>query len=172
LHATKETEVNPKGESKVTRGRYYTAAGRTPQLFGVNANIVVPGRYSQEEIGELFGEYPLESDQLSSRFEDDFSDLSPFQKEHVKEIYRHTRQIKNLSLLPYLPQLQDNSARRLSHNRSHQKLLESLKKDSQIEISEELPSEKTLDIQLEESYLIMKDLILMLWESALIERAS
>lgn len=42
LNATKNEAVNPQGEYKVTRGRYYTVSGKTPQLTGVISDIVVP----------------------------------------------------------------------------------------------------------------------------------
>ncbi len=43
LEASNYGRVNPKGEYKVTRGRYYTVSGKSPQLVGVPADIVVPG---------------------------------------------------------------------------------------------------------------------------------
>ena len=38
---------------KVTVGKYYTVSGHTPQKEGVKADIVVPGRWSKEKIGEM-----------------------------------------------------------------------------------------------------------------------
>ena len=39
LAATEADKVNPQGEYKVTRGRYYTVSGKTPQLTGVLSDI-------------------------------------------------------------------------------------------------------------------------------------
>lgn len=173
LHATNETEVNPKGEYKVTRGRYYTVSGKTPQLLGVSADIVVPGIYSQEEIGEIFGDYPLESDRIQPNFEDSFSDLSLFQREHVKEVYRHHRQLRNTLYLPYLETLKRNSEHRLQHHLGYQRFLQTLSKEQDKTSDHDAMSEDLAsDFQLEESYLVMKDLILMSREQALVEEVA
>ena len=50
---------------KVTVGRYYTASGRSPQIQGVQSDILVPTAFFPYNIGERYLEYPLSSDQLS-----------------------------------------------------------------------------------------------------------
>ena len=71
LNTSKEGSVNPEGEYKVTRGRYYTVSGKTPQLKGVEADIIVPGPLSEMELGEAFAKYPLENDSIKANYDDD-----------------------------------------------------------------------------------------------------
>jgi carboxyl-terminal processing protease len=44
---------------KVTVGRYYTVSGRSTQVAGVKADVIVPGIYNSMPFGEEFLEYPL-----------------------------------------------------------------------------------------------------------------
>src|SRR5690606_13622424 len=67
--------VNPQGEYKVSRGRYYTVSGASPQLVGVKSDIIIPGPLSESDIGERFGKYPLSADQIQASFDDDLSDI-------------------------------------------------------------------------------------------------
>jgi len=54
LNPINSSKINPQGEYKVTRGRYYTVSGKSPQLTGVASNIIVPGILSQLDVGEKF----------------------------------------------------------------------------------------------------------------------
>ena len=58
------TDDKAKAFYKVTVGRYYTASGRSPQIEGVKADIVVPSEMANANIGERFLKYPLSGDQL------------------------------------------------------------------------------------------------------------
>ncbi|HUD01907.1 MAG TPA: S41 family peptidase, partial [Rhabdochlamydiaceae bacterium] len=92
LEASNYGRVNPKGEYKVTRGRYYTVSGKSPQLVGVPADIVVPGFFSTMEIGEKFSKFPLEPDQIEPSFNDDLSDIPAIHRHQVMRMYKYDLQ--------------------------------------------------------------------------------
>jgi hypothetical protein len=94
LDAASNGRVNPKGEYKVTRGRYYTVSGKSPQLVGVSSDVVVPGPYSALEIGEKYTKYPLENDSIPENFQDDLSDIPPKQRDQISWLYRYNLQPK------------------------------------------------------------------------------
>ncbi len=162
LNTTKAGPVNPQGEYKVTRGRYYTVSGNTPQLTGVLSDIVAPGILSEMEIGEKFSKYPLETDKIKENFDDDLSDISYFQREKVKALYKFELQKKMTTYSPYMEKLRKNSEERIAHNKNYQAFLKELKKEENegTEPQEEVPdSSGTSDFQLNEAFNVMKDLI-------------
>ncbi|PJD96116.1 MAG: tail-specific protease [Parachlamydia sp.] len=165
LNSNSVGSVNPEGEYKVTRGRYYTVSGKTPQLNGVFADIVVPGVLSESEMGEKFAKYPLESDQIKENFDDDLADIPFTQRPKIKLLYKFDLQPKLTTYTKYLETLKKNSAYRLEHNKNYQIFLKELgKKDKDVIVSEdeEEASFGQNDLQLAETYNIMKDLILMI----------
>ncbi len=160
LISDKAGDVNPEGEYKVTRGRYYTVSGKTPQLNGVQSDIVVPGALSFVDIGEKFNKYPLANDSIKENFDDDLSDVPVLERSKIRSLYRFNLQKKLKIYTPYMTILKANSAFRLEHNKNYQAFLAELKKE---EPSEEEAEEKfgQNDLQLTEAYNIMKDLILL-----------
>lgn len=109
---------------KVTVGRYYTVSGRSTQVTGVGADIVVPSHYAPYNIGERFLEYPLPQDHVEAAYVDPLTDLD-----------EKTRRIFQARYLPFtqravsfwkkmLPALKENSAQRLSNNPSFQSFLQ------------------------------------------------
>lgn len=163
LGTTESEQVNPKGEYKVTRGRYYTVSGKTPQLTGVLSDVIVPGPLSESEIGERFAKYPLENDHIHSNFDDDLSDIPILQRDKIRKLYKFGIQEKIDTYVPYIEKLKDNSAKRLENSHNFQNMIKEIKKkeDSDTDSVENFGQN---DIQLEECYQIMKDLILMLEE--------
>ncbi|MFN4174336.1 MAG: S41 family peptidase, partial [Parachlamydiaceae bacterium] len=161
LNTTKNDHVNPKGEYKVTRGRYYTVSGKTPQLNGVISDITVPGPLSETEIGEKFAKYPLESDKIKENFDDDLSDIPFYQRDKIRSLYKFDLQKKMDLYGPYLETLKKNSAYRIEHDKNYQSFLKEIKKN---EVDEESASEKygQNDIQLNETYNIMRDLLFLM----------
>lgn len=160
LNATGTEKVNPQGEYKVTRGRYYTVSGNTPQFTGVKSDLVIPGALSQTEIGEKKAKYPLENDKIKSNFEDDLSDVPFLQREKIRLLYKFDLQ-KKLNLYDrYLDTLKQNSQQRIKVNKNYQNFLVNLKKENDLE---EEPQEKfgQNDLQLEEAYNVIKDLIIL-----------
>lgn len=153
--------VNPEGEYKVTRGRYYTVSGNTPQLTGVASEILVPGSLSETEMGEKFADYPLENDQIKENYDDDLSDIPYSQRNKVRLIYKFDLQPKLAVYVPLLPILRKNSEYRIKENTNYQNFLKELKKNDH-EVEEENEEQfGQNDLQLTEAYNIMKDLILL-----------
>lgn len=162
LNTTKNGAVNPEGEYKVTRGRYYTVSGQTPQLTGVNSDIQVPGPLSESEVGEKFSKYPLESDKIEPNFEDTLSDIPANQREKIRQLYHFNLQQKLTTYQPYLGILKQNSDERIKNNKSYQKFLKELKdKNKSVEDEEETPGSYG-DVQLTEGMNIMRDLIYLM----------
>lgn len=162
LNGEKSTDINPKGEFKVTRGRYYTVSGKTPQLTGVEADIVIPGLLSQSDIGEKYGKYPLENDRIKPNFDDDLSDIPFLQRDRVRLLYKFDLQKPLKTYVPYVDQLKINTEARLTNDKNYQNFLKELKKKSE-EIDPENPEEfGQNDLQLQEAYSLMKDLIFLM----------
>lgn len=150
-------KVNPKGEYKVTRGRYYTASGKSPQLIGVTSDIVLPGVLSTLEIGEKYSKFPVQTDHIEPHFEDTFSDIPFIHRQRVNKLYQEDKQ----SVLPIknLPLLKKNAEQRVANNKNYQNFLKEMAKKDEM-------GESTLffglnDLQLEETVKVMKDYILL-----------
>lgn len=159
----KNDAINPQGEYKVTRGRYYTVSGGTPQLIGVVSDIVVPGPLSELEIGEKFSKFPLESDKIPANFIDTFSDIPFFQREKIRSQYQFNMQLRQHTYEPYMEQLKENSALRIENNKNYQNFIKELKKNGDVEeeSSEEIGQS---DLQLFETYNIMRDLLFLMYQ--------
>jgi len=153
-------KTNPQGEYKVTRSRYYTVSGKTPQLKGVFSDLVVPGILSQVDIGEEFSKFPLENDEIEPHFDDDLSDVSPFHRIQLGPLYRNNLQQRLTTYVPYLDLLKTNSSLRIGTNKNYQKfLLEIEKKNFD---SESIDLFGQVDLQLVEACNIMKDCIFLI----------
>jgi len=160
LNASKDAKVNPEGEYKVTRGRYYTVSGLTPQLTGVASDITIPGVLSKAEIGEQYSKYPLENDFIKDNFDDDLSDIPFSQRDKIRMLYKFDLQPRLNIYTRYTDTLKGNSEQRIANNKNYQALLEELDKE---EYSEETQANfGKNDLQLAETYNVMKDLILLL----------
>ncbi len=160
LDAAGDLKVNPEGEFKVTRGRYYTVSGRSPQLVGVSSDLVVPGILAELDIGEEFAKFPLGNDEIAPHFEDDLSDLPPMVRLQLGPLYRYDLQKRLTHLEPYLTTLRDNSQMRIHSNAAYQNFLDELAKknfdSSSIEVFDQG------DLQLVEAFNILKDLLYLL----------
>ncbi len=167
LNSNSNGQVNPKGEYKVTGGRYYTVSGRTPQLDGVLADITVPGIYSETDIGEKFTKNALQPDSIHPNFDDLLDDIPIFQREEAKLLYKFDLQKKLDTYTPYLPLLKRNSETRISQNKDYQDFLKEIKQKDDQEVDEE-EVEKTGkgDVQLNEAFSIMKDLLFLMDKSS------
>lgn len=153
-------KVNPQGEYKVTRGRYYTVSGKSPQLSGVISDITIPGILSQLDIGEKFAKFPLENDQIDPHFDDDLSDLSPFHRIQLGPTYRHNLQTQLTTYVPYLDVLKKNSKVRIDSNKNYQNFLKEIEKKNFD--SEMIDIFGQTDLQLVEALNVMKDLIFLM----------
>ncbi|NGX42394.1 MAG: Tail-specific protease [Chlamydiae bacterium] len=161
LNAGKEGTVNPEGEYKVTRGRYYTVSGKTPQLTGVASDIILPGPLSELDIGEKFSKYPLENDSIKANFDDDLSDVPYSQRQRIRALYKFDLQKILTTYKPYLENLKSNAEYRVDQNNNYQTFLKELKKDNTVEEETEKHFGHN-DLQLTETYNIMKDLIVLM----------
>ncbi len=153
-------KVNPKGEFKVTRGRYYTVSGKSPQLVGVKTDIVVPGLFSNLDIGEEFAKFPLANDQIPPSFDDDLSDIPQVHRTQVMRLYKFNLQPIMTNYLAYLPILKSNSEKRIAANKNYQNFLKEIaKKNDYLDPTENYGQN---DLQLEEGMNIIKDLVFLM----------
>lgn len=157
LESANYGKVNPKGEYKVTRGRYYTVSGKSPQLVGVKADIIVPGIFSGMEIGEKYSKFPVETDQIAPNFIDDLSDVPMIHRHQLNKIYKTNLQTIQTTYQPYLENLKKNSEERLSQNKNYQNLLKEIAKKDDFADTTDFFGQN--DLQLIETSNIMKDLI-------------
>ncbi len=153
-------KVNPQGEYKVTRGRYYTVSGKSPQLDGVGSDIEVPGILSGIDIGEKYAKFPLENDVIEAHFDDDLSDLSQLHRIQLGPMYRYNLQQKLSTYSPYFEKLKVNSKKRIANNKNYQSFLNEIQKKNFDAESVNLFSQN--DLQLMESTNVMKDLIFLM----------
>lgn len=168
LESAGAQKINPQGEYKVTRGIYYTVSGKSPQLHGAQADIIVPGVFSCLDVGESFAKYPLEGDCIKENFDDDLSDVHPLHRGKMKRLYKNHLQPLLAFYQPFLPTLVQNSAQRMLANQNYQNFLSELRKSD--------PSYETIesfgqnDLQLEETFNIIKDLVYMIREKNSVAR--
>lgn len=158
----KNDAVNPQGEYKVTRGRYYTVSGKTPQLTGVISDIVVPGPLSEVDIGEKFSKFPLDNDSIGPSFDDNLDDIPYLQRNKIKLLYKFGLQTRLHLYDDYLERLKKNSAVRIEQNKNYQEFLKELKKNSDSDVEDDKSEQfGQSDLQLYEAYDIMKDFLLL-----------
>lgn len=156
-----DDKVDPEGEYKITRGRYYTVSGKTPQLVGVIPDIEVPGNTCESEIGEKYGKYPLEQDLIKASFEEDPDNL-PFNGKQKKQYFENHQERLNI-YPPYIPKLKHNSNERLTDNKNYCCFMKEVRKKENSD-PENIENFGQNDLQLDETYCIMKDLILLMKE--------
>jgi carboxyl-terminal processing protease len=160
LESASYGKVNPKGEYKVTCGRYYTVSGKSPQLVGVAADITIPGALSEMDIGEKFAKFPVGTDEIDASFHDDLSDVSPLLRNQIRRLYKSSHQTQDFIYASYLDTLKANSEKRISSNKHYQSFLkEASKKDDQS--SSFLDTLEQSDLQLTEALNVMTDLIFL-----------
>ncbi len=159
LNATEHPALNPKGELKVTGGRYYTVSGKSPQLVGVTPDITIPGWLTHADMGEAFQSNPLPNDAITEHFEDDLEDIPAFQREQIRWLYSCNLQPRLKIYQRYLPILRANSEHRVRDNPFYRHFLADLATPlsaAQFALYQEA------DPQLQEAIAILQDLILLL----------
>jgi carboxyl-terminal processing protease len=140
---------------KVTIGRYYTVSGKSTQIDGVKADIVVPTALNFEKMGEGYLEFPLASDQVAPAYVDTLSDLDPYAKKWFSKYYISTVQPRVEYNQQLVPLLKENSQKRLAQNKNYQAFLKKAKKE------EEKAEYGSNDLQMEESINIVRDMIFL-----------
>lgn len=154
---------------KVTVGKYYTVSGKTPQLQGVKADIVVPGKFANDEIGEEYLEHPLPPDTIKPEYDDDLSDVESMMRSWYLRFYAPSLQHKVTFWRRMIPALQKNSNYRIGNNKNYQKFLKKaeIEADQEAEAEENgsQPAKKSSygqgDLQLSEAINIVKDMIIL-----------
>ena len=142
---------------KVTVGRYYTVSGRSTQIEGVQADIVVPTAFSPYNIGERYLEYPLSNDHVPSVYHDQLLDIDGQAKLWFQKNYLPYIQKKESVWHKMLSKLQANSAHRLSHDPNFKLFLKQLKEEP----LEEGQNWGVEDLQMAEAVSIVKDMIML-----------
>lgn len=102
---------------KVTVGRYYTVSGRTTQIDGVLADIIVPSHYHNINIGERFLAYPLKSDRVPSAYTDPLLDIEQKNRTWFQQNYIPNLQKKISVWTRMIPALKANTQDALSKNK-------------------------------------------------------
>lgn len=158
------TEESSKSFFKVTVGRYYTISGRSTQIDGVQADIVVPTIFSPFNIGERFLEYPLSSDSLDLKKSFEASakeDYKNFPKKYLPYLYR-----KDSTWTSMIPTLKTNSEKRLAKDENFQCFLRKIRGEPCERKSRKFSRKKKLendhgveDLQMKECVFIVKDMI-------------
>lgn len=160
LDASLKGTANPEGEYKVTRGQYYTVSGKSPQLSGVEADITVPGIFSEFDIGEAFAKYPLQNDRIKENYDDDLADVPKRHREQLSKLYKFNLQKQTDEYVRHVPALKKNSQIRVQENKNYQNFLAELKKKNVDE--EEMEEYGLNDLQMGEVVNIMKDLVILM----------
>jgi carboxyl-terminal processing protease len=151
---------------KVTVGKYYTVSGKTPQLQGVKADVVVPSPNELEPIGEEFLADTLEADEIAPAFSDQLTDVDPTLRPWYVKYYTPKAQKKVLIWREMLPNLKKNSEYRIAHNKNYQMVLNQMKgiKVEKEDADDEAHSNPNAnagdeDMQMAEAVNVVKDMI-------------
>lgn len=140
---------------KVTVGKYYTVSGKSTQVDGVKADIIVPSALSIYNIGERFLEYPLPADRVSPAFQDRLQGLDARTKSWFQSNYLPYLQKQIVFWKRMLPLLKTNCSYRIAHNRAYQSFLETLRTQAD-------PYYKgSIDLQMNQALDILRDMIYM-----------
>src|SRR3972149_10130278 len=158
---------------KVTVGRYYTVSGRSTQIEGVQADIVVPTIYSAYNIGEKYLEYPLNNDRVPAAYVDPLNDLDQRNRQWFVQNYLPNIP-KKLSLwTQMLPVLKDDSSFRLEHDKNYTLFLKTINpKESESSEAVKTTAKENWgveDLQMGEAVNLLKDMIILQSEGALKE---
>jgi carboxyl-terminal processing protease len=118
---------------KVTIGKYYTVSGKTPQIQGVKADILVPSKYAHDQIGEEYLENSIHEDPtkdtVPSAFTDNLQDVDPSLKPWYIKYYAPHLQHRVQFWKGMVPTLKQNSTYRISHNKNYQLFLKGVLPD-------------------------------------------
>jgi carboxyl-terminal processing protease len=150
-----QTLTDPSAASffKVTVGRYYTVSGRSTQIEGVKADIVVPTQYSAYNIGERYLEYALKNDQVSPAYTDPLTDVPAHTQLWFQKNYLPYLQKKESAWVQMVPSLKKNSDYRLKHDSDFKVFLQKMQKEeTHLDTGEN-------DLQMGEAVSIVKDMI-------------
>lgn len=142
---------------KVTVGRYYTVSGKSTQIDGVRADIVVPSIIHDDKIGEEYIKYALPADRIASAYRDRLEDLDPIARHWLAKYYLPTVQERSEFWESQLPLLRQRSELRLASNPKYAEFLEESSKVGAQGLDKWVAEHK--DIQSVEAMNILKDMV-------------
>ncbi len=152
---------------KVTVGEYFTVSGRTPQKEGVKSDIVAPGHWNSEEIGEMYAD-TLSGGVIPPLYNDTLKDVPPQLRNWYIKYYIPKLQKKTSLWRDLLPTLRKNSEYRIAHNKNYQYFLKGTISEDDSEDEEEWNSSDKKnksygedDLQVQEAINILKDMIIL-----------
>lgn len=147
---------------KVTVGEYYTVSGKTPDVRGVKADIVLPSGLEESFHEEEVAFVRKGKESVQPEFNDTLSDLKPEERAWYLKYYMPTLQHRRIFWQNMMPLLKKNSEYRISHNKNYQffltgKVIDS--KEDEEDISLKQKNAGVEDLQMEEALNIVKDMI-------------
>lgn len=142
---------------KVTVGKYYTVSGKTPQIQGVKADIIIPSPFTDEHIGEEYLDYPLKADTIPASFNDPLVDVDPNLKDWYMNYYTPSLQRPSGRWNAMLPVLRQNALKRLENNDLYKQFVASEKKMTP-EADQLRKRYWVEDVQMQEAVNIIKDM--------------
>ncbi|MCB1181298.1 MAG: PDZ domain-containing protein [Chlamydiia bacterium] len=153
------TGVRSNSFFKVTIGRYYTVSGKSTQIEGVKADIIVPTLLKNEKMGEAYLDYPLPADNVEPAFDDHLMDVDQYAQKWFKKYYLSTIQKPTFYWRERLALLQSNSQKRLEKNKNYQVFLQVIEPNHVFSLEEDNFGQN--DLQMEEAINIVSDMILL-----------
>lgn len=150
------TESDAKAYFKVTVGKYYTASGRSAQIEGIKADILVPTELANYNIGERFLEYPLPNDRIPAFY----TELDVDDKSWLQQNYVHGLRVPAHSWQKYLSYLSKNSHQRTHNDKNFSSFLKYLESGQGVK-GKKVNTWGNADLQLLEAVNILKDMILL-----------
>lgn len=152
---------------KVTVGRYYTVSGKTPQKEGVKADIVVPGHWNNQEVGEEYAD-SVPADKISPSYDDPLLGVPKNEKPWYLQYYTPKLQQRLTTWRNSLPALKKNSEYRIAKNKNYQYFIngeaasnEDNEGDNWMNDDKKAKNYGEDDLQLEEAVNIAKDMYQM-----------
>ncbi len=158
-----QTVTNDKAEAyfKVTVGKYYTVSGKSTQIEGVKADVLLPTEFSIYHLGERYLEYPLAPDYISSLYIDPLYDLDQKTKRWFEKNYMPHLQPYVTFWQKHANILQENSAFRQSKDSNFQLFLKKQEMVRESQSTEDLKNYGVENLQMQEGVHILKDMILL-----------
>ncbi|MDF2549185.1 MAG: tsp1 [Chlamydiales bacterium] len=120
------TDAESLSSFKVTVGRYYTVSGKSTQMRGVQADVVVPSVLCYEKIGEAYLDYALAADHIQDSYADTLADVDESLKNWYEKYYMPSLQPRLTKWRRLIPELKKRSEGRMGQNQDYQALLKSL----------------------------------------------
>ncbi|MCI0382638.1 MAG: S41 family peptidase [Chlamydiae bacterium] len=161
-----QTITNEKARAfyKVTVGKYYTVSGKSTQIEGVKADIIVPTKFAPYNIGEKYLEYSLGNDHVQAAFVDPLSDINPIDKFWFSKNYMPNLMQPRSDWQKMVPALTQNSGFRLEKDKNFTLFREYIKARESGQLIPPSKSKKDWgieDLQMAEAVQILKDMILL-----------